>query len=135
LQAALGRVSQQINVNSTAVKTLDGRVRGAVAEQARLSAAMRKETADRKKEMAGIRRDLQSTREMIALISLLFPSGGGAGTAASLAPLVFLLPPDFLGGLTGGNTSSDGTQSSSMLGGGNGAIALIAVAAAAGLLQ
>jgi hypothetical protein len=122
LQAALARVSQQMNTNSTAIKTLDGRVRTATAEQAKLSAMVRRETT-------GLRRDLQSTREMVALVGLLFPPGSpGAG----IAPLAFMLPPDFLGG--GGSSSSSSGQSGGMLGN-NGMVTMIAVAAAAGLFR
>jgi hypothetical protein len=125
LQAALARVSQQINVNSTAVRTLDGRVRTATAEQAKLSATVRRETF-------GLRRDLQSTREMIALVGLLFPPGS---SGSKFAPLAFMLPPDFLSGAMGGQSQSASGQSGGMLGGNNGMVALIAVAAATGLFK
>lgn len=133
LQAALARVSSQISTNSTAIKTLDGRMRSVTAEQGRLSAALRKESADRKKDIDKLRGDLQSTTQLIALVSLLFPAGSpGAG----IAPLVFLLPPDFLNGITGGGSSgSSGSSSNQSPFGGSGLIALVAVAAASGLLK
>lgn len=127
LQAALARVSQQMNVTNSSLKTLDGRVRTLTNDQAKLSAAVRRETQ-------GLRRDLQSTREMVALVGLLFPPGSpGAG----IAPLAFMLPPDFLGGGGGSSASSSGQgsgQSGGMLGN-NGMVTMIAVAAAAGLFR
>ena len=126
LQTALARVSQQIGVNSTAIKTLDGRVRGTAAEQGRLGAGLRKETADRKKESDTLRRNLESTRELSALLPLVAKSGT---TLGNLAPLAFLLPPDVLGGATGGSSSG---SSSGILGGGSSVVALIAIAAATG---
>lgn len=133
LQAALARVSSQMGTNSKAITTLDGRVRSVTAEQTRLTAAMRKESADRKKDIDKLRGDLQSTTQLIALISLLFPAGSpGAG----IAPLVFLLPPDFLNGITGGGSSSgSATGSNQSAFGGSGLVALVAVAAASGLLK
>lgn len=125
LQAALARVSQQMNTNSTAIKTLDGRVRTATSEQAKIGAMVRRETV-------GLRKDLQSTREMIALVGLLFPPGS---SGSKFAPLAFMLPPDFLSGALGGQSQSASGQSGGMLGGNNGMVALIAVAAATGLFK
>jgi hypothetical protein len=126
LQAALARVSQQIGVNSNAIKTVDGRVRGAVAEQSRMGAALRKMMTDRKKETDGLRRELQSTRELSALIPLVAPPGT---TLGNLAPLAHLLPSEtWGGGSTAANGASPGVGSS--LFGGSNIIALIAIAAA-----
>jgi hypothetical protein len=126
LQAALARVGQQMNTNSTAIKTIDGRVRTVTADQAKLGAMVRRETT-------GLRRDLQSTREMIALVGLLFPPGS---SGSKFAPLAFMLPPDFLSGAMGGQSqSASGQSGGGMLGGNNGMVALIAVAAATGLFK
>lgn len=133
--AALKRVEEQNQVTRKAIQTLDGRVRTLSAEQGRMAAALRKETADRKRDIEALRRDNQSTRELIALTSLLFPAGS---SGAAIAPLVFLLPPDFLSGITGGGGgSSPGSSSSSGSGylGSNGAVVLIAAAAAGGLFK
>jgi hypothetical protein len=108
LQAALTRVSGQIATNSTAIKTLDGRVRGVSTEQVRLTTAMRKEVADRKKEEEGLRKELQSTRELAVLLPLI----GGSN------PLIGLLALGggsmFGGGGTGG-ASGDSTGNLLML--------------------
>jgi hypothetical protein len=131
LQAALARVSQQIGVNSNAIKTVDGRVRGVVAEQGRMGGALRKEIADRKKDAEGLRRELQSTRELSALIPLVAPPGT---TLGNLAPLAHLLPSEtFTGGGGGGGSGSGGTGSSLL--GGSGIVAMIAIAAASGAFK
>ena len=132
LQAALARVSQQIGVNSNAIKTVDGRVRGVVAEQGRMGGALRKEMADRKKDTDGLRRELQSTRELSALIPLVAQPGT---TLGNIAPLAHLLPSEtFTGGGGGGGTGGSGGTGSSLLGG-SGIVALIAIAAASGAFQ
>jgi hypothetical protein len=129
LQAALARVSQQIGVNSNAIKTVDGRVRGVVAEQGRMGGALRKEMADRKKDTDGLRRDLQSTRELSALIPLVAQPGT---TLGNIAPLAHLLPSDTFSG--GGGSGGSGGTGSSLLGG-SGIVALIAIAAASGAFK
>jgi hypothetical protein len=101
LQAALARVSGQIATNSTAIKTLEGRVRGVSTEQVRLTTALRKEVADRKKEEDGLRKELQSTRELAVILPLL---GGN--------PLIGLLAlggGSMLGGGGSGGTGGDST--------------------------
>jgi hypothetical protein len=122
LKAVLARVSQQINTNSKAIKVVDGRVRSVSSEQARVTAGLRKELADRKKAILDVRKDLQSTREITAILPLLTTLGGGSGIAA-FAPLLLLGndvssdTPNAGGGLLGG------------LGGGGltGIIALLAI--------
>src|SRR5260370_30873047 len=99
LQAALGRVSSQIAVNSNAIKTVESRVRSVSTEQVRITGALRKEVSDRKKEEESLRKELQSTRELAVILPLL---GGN--------PLIRLLAlggGSFLGG--GGSGSGDST--------------------------
>jgi hypothetical protein len=96
LQAALARVSSQITTNSNAIKTLDGRVRSASTEQARTTAMLRKEIADRKAAETTTRREIQSAREMAVLlpliagdnplIGLLLVGGGGSLFGGSSDP-------------------------------------------------
>jgi hypothetical protein len=128
LQAALARVSSQIAVNSNAIKTVDGRLRGATTEIGRQGGALRKEITDRKKVTDGIRREMQSTRELGAVVGLLAAQGG---TLGSIAPLALLLPPETLG-LSG---SSDSGGSSGSLFGGGGLVPIVVIAAAAGLFH
>ena len=89
LQAALAKVSQQINAGTAAVKAVDARVRGVAAETERTGIALRKEIAERKKEVLAVRKDLQSTREMAAIMPMLTSLGGGSGMA-TIAPLLLL---------------------------------------------
>jgi hypothetical protein len=137
-QAALGRISSQMKVQSTAIKTVDGRVRALNADLGRQAAALRKETADRKKDIDGVRKDLQSTREMAALIPLIagggtvtVPAGGGSNipvtssTIGTFAPLLLLMGPDLTGGSSGGSGSDGG-----MFGGGMGLIMLLVLSQA-----
>jgi hypothetical protein len=131
LQAALARVSQQITVNSGAIKTLDGRVRGVAADQNKLSALVRKDSAERKKGLDTVRRDLQQTRELSALIPLVTYSDP-TGPLARLAPLLFLLPSDALNG--GSSSSSPSTGSSDSLLGGSNLLAIAAIAMASGAI-
>ena len=113
LQAALARVSQQINVNSTAIKTVDGRARALAAEQGRFSAGLKKEFGDRKKDILAVRKDLQATREaamLTPIITLLAPDNPIAGFAPMLLlggdvsqdPLASGAAPASSGGLLGG---------------------------------
>jgi len=101
LQAALAKVSQQINAGAAAVKAVDVRVRGAVVETERTGIALRKEIAERKKEVLAVRRDLQSTREMAAIMPML------SSMNSSMGPMMGLL-------LMGQDVSgAEGTTSSS----------------------
>lgn len=106
LQAALARVNSQMSTNSNAIKTLDGRVRAGAAEQARLTAAVRKEVADRKKDTETLRKEIESTKELAVLLPLIAPGN----------PLIGLLAlgSGGGGGLFGG-TGGDGTSNMLML--------------------
>ena len=126
LQAALARVGQQINTNSAAIKTVDGRVRTVASEQDRLSATQRRETAERKKELETVRKDLQSTRELSAVLPLLTSLTDNPAIAA-FAPLLLLG-----GDLSGSN--GNGGSGGGLLGGGGaglggigGIVALLAI--------
>ncbi|AUT75536.1 hypothetical protein C2L64_44975 [Paraburkholderia hospita] len=126
LQGALARVSQQITLNGNAIKLVDGRVRDVIAEQGKQAATFRREMADRRKDTDTLRRELQTTRELSALLPLVAPPGT---SFAKVASLVHLLPVDSWGG-----TPASGGQSQGFLGG-SGTIALIAIAAASGVFK
>lgn len=126
LQAALARVSQQIGVNSTAIKTVDGRMRSLSTEQDRLQASVKKDMAERKKELETVRRELQSTRELSALIPMIAPPGTKLG---SIAPLLHLVPGDILGTTLGGSSSGSGAP------GGSNLLAIAAIALASGAFK
>src|SRR5262249_54398281 len=117
---ALARVSQQINTNSNAIKTVDGRTRTLAAEQTKFASGLKKEYADRKKDILAVRKDLQATREASVLLPILTTLAPGNPIAA-FAPLLLLgndvsadplargaTPASsggLLGGLGGGGTS------------------------------
>ncbi|AUT64947.1 hypothetical protein [Paraburkholderia terrae] len=121
-RAALARVSQQITLNGNAIKTVDGRVRNVIAEQNKQAAVFRKEMAERRKDTDTLRRELQTTRELSALLPLIAPPGSRFGNIASLLHLV---PADTLGG----PLSSQSTSSAS---GGSNLLAIAAIAMASG---
>lgn len=131
LKEALGKVSQQITLNSTAIKTVDGRVRGVTEDQKKLGAFVRKETADRKKELDKVRSDLQQTKELSAILPMI-TSAMPAGPITTLAPLLHLLPGDTLSGGAGGTSSSSNSSSSGSLLSGSNLIAIAAIAVASG---
>ena len=104
LQAALARVSGQIATNSTAIKTLDGKVRGVAGEQARVTAGLRKEVADRKKEEELMRKEIQSAKELGVILPLIAPGN----------PMIGLLALGGGGSLFGGS-GSGGDSTSNLL--------------------
>lgn len=131
LKEALGKVSQQISLNSTAIKTVDGRVRGVSEDQKKLGAYVRKETADRKRELEKVKSDLQQTKELSAIIPMI-TSNMAPGPIPTLAPLLHLLPADTLGGGSSSTGSSSGSGSSGSLLSGSNLLAIAAIAVASG---
>lgn len=131
LQAALARVSQQINVNSNAIKTVDARVRSVASDTARLSTQMKKGTGDRHKDILAVRKDLQMTREVSALLPLLGLLGGDSNIAA-FAPLLLLSNDVSADPAAGGTAQSSGGLFG--IGGGNSTTGIIALLALSGAL-
>ena len=115
----MARTNAALTTNSAAIKQVDSRVRGVIAEQGRQGAALRREIAERKKETESLRRDVQFTRELAAVIPLISAANPRIG---QVLPLAFLLPSDFLGG-TGTSGSSGGVL------GGNNLVAIGVIAA------
>lgn len=103
LQAALARVSSQISTNAAAIKTLDGRVRSVSDEQARMTTALRKEVADRKKEDEALRKEIQSAKELAVILPLI----------AKDNPLIGLLALGTGSGSLFGGSSTTGSDSTS----------------------
>ncbi|HXA37535.1 MAG TPA: hypothetical protein VNW53_00915 [Phenylobacterium sp.] len=128
LKEALSKVGQQITLNSNAIKTVDGRVRGVTEDQKKLGAFVRKETADRKKELDSVKRDLQQTKELSAIIPMI-TANMAPGPIPTLAPLLHLVPGDTLSG--GSSSSSNSGSSGSLLSGSN-LLAIAAIAVASG---
>jgi hypothetical protein len=121
LQAALARVDQKIVGASNAIKTVDNRVRGVMSEQGRQGATLRKEIMDRKKDADKARADLRSIGAVGALAGIAQASGNA--TVSTLAPLLWLVPPETWSGSNSGSSTSGG-----LFGGDNSFLALAAVA-------
>lgn len=132
LQSALARVSQQINTNAKAIKLIDGRVRSVAAEQTRVSAGLRRETADRKGAILCVRKDLQGTRETGAIAPILSSVAGG-GILGTLAPILLLGGDVTSEGSCGGSTTGGATNPLGSLGGGGLALPLLLLAASGAL--
>ncbi len=120
LQAAMARIGKDVKANAAGIKSVGARVDAVAAEQRKQSETMRKDTAERKKELA----KLKSNMQLAALLPLLTSKSltiansadlGGttipAGTKLSIAPdgiglmLPLLLMGD--GGLGGGGDSGN----------------------------
>lgn len=127
LEAAMARVGAQIRANSNAVRTLTGRVESTLV-------AIRKETAERKKDTQALKKDLQQTKELSALLPLLIQprsvgptrSLSGSGIPDGSKPLVqsddalstllpFLLLMGDMGGGGGGGLFGGGEGGSSLM--------------------
>ncbi|UUL84066.1 hypothetical protein [Sphingomonas qomolangmaensis] len=109
LEAALARVRVEVRANATGIKTLDGRVRTAIADQDRFQAATRK-------QVDKLRGDLKTTQTLSALIPLIAKPGSSIG---QVAPLLHLVGSDLMGG--GG---AGGGGGSSILGSNNNLVAI-----------
>jgi hypothetical protein len=71
LASALAKVGEQIRTNSTAISTLGGRVDAVSAQQAKQTAALRKEISDRRKQDTAQNRDVRQKLELLTLLPLL----------------------------------------------------------------
>lgn len=132
LKAVTDRIGAAIKVNSQAITQVDSRVRTLGQAQTRLESGLRKEISDRKDAISAVRRDLQQTREVSAILPLITSFAGPGNVLASLAPLL-LLGNDVSADPGPGN--SPGTSNSGLLGGfggGNSMLGLVAVLALTG---
>lgn len=111
LEAALARVRVEVRANATGIKTLDGRVRTAIADQDRFQAATRK-------QVDKLRGDLKTTQTLSALIPLIAKPGTKIG---QVAPLLHLVGSDLMGG---GSTASGSGGSGGILGNNNNLVAI-----------
>jgi hypothetical protein len=89
LADALRIVDTKIGTNSKAIQMVDGRGRALAAAQGRMAADLRKETATRTRAIVGVRKDLQSTREIAGIAPLLGNLVGNPEIGAIL-PLLLL---------------------------------------------
>ncbi len=71
LQQTASRLDAKIATNSKAVQTLDGRVRAAVSETSRVSAALAKEIRERKTATDALKKSIDEQRQMALLLPLL----------------------------------------------------------------
>lgn len=113
LEAALARVRTEVRANATGIKTLDGRVRTAVADQQRFETATRK-------NVDKLRSELKTTQTLSALIPLLAPP---SSPYANVAPLLHLIGPDLAGSSGIGGSSGSG-GGGGLLGNNNNLIAI-----------
>jgi len=141
LQAAMSRVGVQVRTNSTAISQLNTHVAAA-------NATVKKETTNRKKDVAALRSNLSQTQQMSAILPLLSQprSVTVTGLAADGIPestkvlvdsgntLALLLPMLLMSGIGGGSTdSSGGTSGGGLLGGGdNNSMMMLAMVLALG---
>lgn len=130
LKEVIDRFNSALAVNGKAITQVDGRTRTLATDQQRLDGGLRREMADRKKEITAVRRDLQSTREVSAILPLL-------STLAPGNPLVNLAPLLLLGNDVSGSdasTSNCGGLFGGMGGGmGGNSMGLIALVALSGI--
>lgn len=127
LKSVTDKVAAAFKTTNGAVAKLDARTQRLAREQTRLEAGLRKELTERKKEICAVRKDLQATREVSAILPVLTNLGGKSNTGlATLAPLLLL----------GNDVSCDGAQNnnSGLLGGlgGNSTLGLVAILALTG---
>lgn len=122
LEAALGRVREQVTANANAIKTVDERVRTVISDTQKLQ-------ADTRKDVAKLRSELKTTQTISALVPLIAPPGSRFG---QVAPLLHLVGPDLLGSGSGGGQASSTSSSSNLLGGNN-LLAIGALAYASGV--
>ena len=123
LKEVVDRFNTALTTNGKAITQVDGRTRA-------LDGGLRREMADRKKEISAVRRDLQSTREVGAIIPLLNLLAPG-NTLVALAPML-LLGNDVSASATGSDsassTASSGLLGSLGLGGGAGGSGIMGIA-------
>jgi hypothetical protein len=111
LEAALARVRVEVRANATGIKTLDGRVRTAIADQDRFQTATRK-------QVDKLRGDLKTTQTLSALIPLIAKPGTKIG---QVAPLLHLVGSDLMGG---GSSATGAGGSGGILGNNNNLVAI-----------
>jgi hypothetical protein len=137
LQAAMQKVEKQIQDNAKAITQVNGRLNTISTEQSKIVAAVKKESAERKKDTDALKRELQQTRELTAILPLLsapksqaltsdaggLPAGtkvlvDGGDTLSTLLPLLLLGGlggSSGGGGLLGGGSGGGGLDSSMLL--------------------
>jgi hypothetical protein len=127
----LGKVAEEVKANSAAIRTVSSRVETVASEQAKQSAAIRKEMAERKKRDNAQGRDFQQKLQWLLLLPLLIKPKSEQIIAKvgeddrgpvekNIKVLVEdddsfsqLLPLLMIGGMGGGGIGGSGTDGSS----------------------
>jgi len=122
LQAAMARVGAQIKTNSDALKTVNSRVATLSTDITKQTAEIKKLTTKETRDTSGLRRDLNSTRQMAAIMPLLSAPKSialtdqvgnlPAGTKVVVDSgdnLSLLLPLMMMGGMGGGSGGEGGS--------------------------
>ena len=100
LKAVTDRISAAMKASNVAINRLGDQSQRLAVGQGRLDAGLRKGLAERKKEISAVRRDLQSTREISAVLPLLTSFAVPGSVLGTIAPLL-LLGNDVSGDSTG----------------------------------
>jgi hypothetical protein len=114
LQQTAARIDAKIATNSKAVQTLDGRVRGIITENGRISAALAKEIRERKTATDALKKSIDEQRQIAMLLPLLSTyekrtvDGVENVLVDSGDKLSSLLPILLMSGGFGGSTGSGG---------------------------
>jgi hypothetical protein len=133
LKEVVDRFNAALATNGKAISQVDGRTRTLATDQQRLDSGLRREVIDRRKEITAVRRDLQSTREVSAMLPLLNMLAPG-NMLVSLAPMLML------GNDVSGSTDAGAASSGGLLGGlgsglGGNSMGLITLVALSGALN
>lgn len=133
LKAVTDRISAAMKASNVAINRLGDQSQRLAVGQGRLDAGLRKELAERKKEISAVRRDLQSTREISAVLPLLTSFAGPGSVLGTIAPLL-LLGNDVSGDSTGAAAAGSGGLLGGLggSGGGNGMLGIFALLAISG---
>lgn len=130
VQSAARNLDSKIETLSGAVKALETRTNGVVAEQERANAALRKEMVERKKGSEPLRAELQQTKMLAVLLPMLtqetVPATNANGQAiqvvtqpqnqlTSILPFLLLMGGGMSGGGGGGGTGPLGDSTTMLM--------------------
>lgn len=130
LALAIAGVTRGVGLNSKAIATVDGRVRGVQSDQHSMKMAVKKELAASKKSLDKVRNDLKTTQMISAVLPFLAPSSSTATGFLKFAPILHLVGPDLLSGVNQG-----GSGGASGLGGNTTFITAAALLVASGAFK
>jgi hypothetical protein len=115
LQTALNKISKDVKANAAGIKTVGARVDTVAAAQTRQAQALKKESAQRKAEIAKVKNSLQMAALLPLITSKTVTTTGAvdgvpSGTRLMVAPdtMAMLLPMMLMGDGLGGGSGGDG---------------------------